>query len=395
MNTNGSVPFGSTWRKSAPLPAYSRQYANVPGYGFTGSIPPNAFFVPSYLRHSRYVSKLEAAHRAKAQAQRESTTQYSREPSMVDPYSNPPSLSTSASNANIHRMAPSYRGMTYEIIESNPPKDEDQLMPLPSRLSETDKYPGLDLLSDGFEVRYNGVTSKVEQDATMVRADFPTPPQCGIYYFEVEIKSKTKEGMVAVGFATMKASLERLPGWESESWAYHGDDGKTFCGETQPKSYSAPFGTGDIIGCGINFHTGQAFFTKNGVDLGVAFRELKHVRLYPAIGMKKYSGAMAYVNLGQKPFVFDIEDMMAKQQRAIQTDISKSKVTSLQPPMDESTLLQELIANYLAHDGYVETAKAFSQEVKAEKRALHTAQDTAMEDVEVDEDVEAVNRQSW
>jgi Ran-binding protein 9/10 len=76
--------------------------------------------------------------------------------------------------------------------------------------------------------------------------------------------------MIAVGFSSNKASLERLPGWEQESWAYHGDDGKSFFGEHQGqgRDYGPKFTTNDIIGCGVNFSKGCAFFTKNGVDLG-------------------------------------------------------------------------------------------------------------------------------
>lgn len=75
--------------------------------------------------------------------------------------------------------------------------------------------------------------------------------------------------MIGVGFSTTKASLEKLPGWEPESWAYHGDDGKTFCCQMQGKPYGPKFTTGDIIGCGINFTTRSAFFTKNGVSQGI------------------------------------------------------------------------------------------------------------------------------
>lgn len=70
--------------------------------------------------------------------------------------------------------------------------------------------------------------------------------------------------MIGVGFSGAKASLEKFPGWEPESWAYHGDDGKSFCCQSTGKPYGPTFTTGDIIGCGVNFMTGCAFFTKNG-----------------------------------------------------------------------------------------------------------------------------------
>lgn len=74
--------------------------------------------------------------------------------------------------------------------------------------------------------------------------------------------------MIGVGFSGSKASLEKLPGWEPDSWAYHGDDGKAFGCERPGKSYGPKFSTGDVIGCGVNFKAGSAFFTKNGVFQG-------------------------------------------------------------------------------------------------------------------------------
>ena len=74
--------------------------------------------------------------------------------------------------------------------------------------------------------------------------------------------------MIGVGFSGSKASLDKLPGWEPDSWAYHGDDGKSFCEQSTGKAYGPTFATNDVIGCGVNFRTRKAFFTKNGVHLG-------------------------------------------------------------------------------------------------------------------------------
>src|ERR1700761_6425085 len=86
------------WRKPTPLPPYSRKFANIPSLG-TGTMPPNPFFIPSYPRHSRYMAKLEAAHKAKLKKERE-------QPLGSSALS---SFSTSSSNT---RLAPSHRGMT-------------------------------------------------------------------------------------------------------------------------------------------------------------------------------------------------------------------------------------------------------------------------------------------
>lgn len=328
------------------------------------------------------MAKLEAAHKAKLKRERE-------QPGGSSALN---AFSTSPGNA---RLAPSHRGMTYDIIESNPPREEEVLPPLPSRWSEQDKYPGLDIMSDGQDLRYSGSASKAEIEAASVRTDHAMPFGCGIYYFEVEIKQKSKDTAIAVGFSTSEASLERLPGWETHSWGYHGDDGKMFFGEHSGRNYGPTFGTGDVIGCGVNFNTCQAFFTKNGQDLGTCFRELKKDRtLYPTIGMKKHSGALITGNFGQRPFVFDIDDKMLSENAIVSRQISKAKTTALRVQRDESSLIQELVAHFLAHDGYVETAKAFAEEMRREKQSLNNTLPAKTPPPSERDDADAVHRQS-
>lgn len=57
-------------------------------------------------------------------------------------------------------------------------------------------------------------------------------------------------------------------------------------------------------------------------------------------------------------------------------------------------MLQELVAQFLAHDGYVETARAFTEEVATEAAALQTGQREPLKKYEVEEDREAINRNS-
>ncbi|KAJ6104147.1 SPla/RYanodine receptor SPRY [Penicillium sp. IBT 18751x] len=388
---DADMQLNPVWRSnSSPdsLPPYSRKYASYVRpieYNPLGLTDGPTFFTPSYLRNSRYIHRLDAAHRAKLAQQRETSSTTSA--------SNPP-LSTSSSNVHLPRMAPSHRGMTYEIIEKEPPSTADPLTPLPSQWSSSDKYAGLELSNDALDVRYTGPVHKHDHEAAALRADNPMPPQCGIYYFEIKIESKPKEGMIGIGFSSTKASVERLPGWEQESWAYHGDDGKSFFGESQGqgRSYGPTFGVGDTVGCGVNFSTGSAFFTKNGVFLGNAFHDLRNVKLYPSVGMKKQPPVHLKANFGQEPFVFDIDGMVRQERASIQAEINNTSTDTLQPPLDESTLLQELVAQFLAHDGYVETARAFAEEVATETAALQNGQQEPLKKYEVEEDREAINR---
>lgn len=74
-------------------------------------------------------------------------------------------------------------------------------------------------------------------------------------------------------------------------------------------------------------------------------------------------------------------------------DISTTSIANLHPPFNDDKLLQELVAQFLAHDGYVETARAFAEEVAAESAALNGRGDP-LKKYEVEEDLEAINRQS-
>ncbi|KAL2073362.1 hypothetical protein VTL71DRAFT_10686 [Oculimacula yallundae] len=304
----GAYGRSGSWGRGGQLPSFSSAFGplvNGYGYGGLGGGHVDQFFTPSYLRGSKYVQRLEDAYRAKVAAQKEGHSAQSSQPG---------SLSTSASSLNLHtKIAPSHRGMTYDLIEKAPPIEDETLAPLPSRWNTHDKYGQLEILSDGQEAKLTGPKSERDRDleACAVRADHHMPPQCGIYYYEVTILSrKREESSIGIGFSSKNVPMSRLPGWEPESWAYHGDDGNSYCCSSQGKQYAARFSAGDTIGCGINFRSNSAFFTKNGVHLGTAFHNIGKEKLYPSVGMKK-SGEHVRVNFGQSPFVYDIDGMMS------------------------------------------------------------------------------------
>ena len=68
-------------------------------------------------------------------------------------------------------------------------------------------------------------------------------------------------------------------------------------------------------------------------------------------------------------------------------------MSNLSPRLDEDSLVKELVAQFLAHDGYVETAKAFRTEVQSEANALRTTPVASSENLTIEEDADAVNRQ--
>lgn len=186
FEADGHNVSSGSWGRGGHPPSYPSQFGHASN-GHTGSAMDGQtpqFFVPTYLKGSRHAERLEEAHKARIAAQRDAQSRHS---------SNAGSLSTSSSSVNLHKMVPSHRGMTHDIIERAPPYIEETVPPLPTRWNEADKFTGLEILADGAEVRFSG-QSKTHDEAAAVRADHPMPRQCGIYYFEVTVVSKGKEG---------------------------------------------------------------------------------------------------------------------------------------------------------------------------------------------------------
>ena len=93
--------------------------------------------------------------------------------------------------------------------------------------------------------------------------------------------------MLFFRFSCEGVRLNRLPGWEKNSWGYHGDDGNSFASEREgtpfgprftstqvfqavnPPPLTSPFSATDVIGCGIDFSVNKAFYTKNRIFLGM------------------------------------------------------------------------------------------------------------------------------
>ncbi|KAH9994389.1 concanavalin A-like lectin/glucanase domain-containing protein [Russula vinacea] len=275
---------------------------------------------------------------------------------------------------------------TASLVSSSP------VFRLPTRWSEQDRHTYLSVSADGRELTYHDGSSP--DNAGMARTNHPIPPACGIYYYELEILSKAPKAHISIGyrimdslislddlsfsrFAAGDARLNKLPGWEKNSWGYHGDDG------------------GDTVGAGIDFSQNRAFFTKNGTLIGMVFEHVAcDVQVFPSVGLR-HPNEHVRVNFGHTPFKYDIDDHVQQRRDTVWASIQSkpldwrildparkgtgaqtSRTDAPRTTMDEEghNEAARLVLNYLIHHGYAKTAEAFqTQLARAPTRAASPA----------------------
>lgn len=87
-------------------------------------------------------------------------------------------------------------------------------------------------------------------------------------YFDNIAKLLTLSRLIAIGLASHICSLLTFPGWDEDSWGYHGDDGNKYGRGLEGEDYGETFTTHDTIGCLWNVQRGDIYFTKNNVSQG-------------------------------------------------------------------------------------------------------------------------------
>lgn len=226
---------------------------------------------------------------------------------------------------------------------------------VPTAFNHKDMGKHLRCSEDGLTINYDGPGDD-DKDACSVRTHCPVPRRgVALYYFEITVVDAGSCGNIGVGLCEKGVKLEKMPGWESGSFGYHGDDGLVFQQSGQPgNKYGPKYSTGDTVGCCWDMVEGFVFFTRNGEFLGRAFDGLKNV-LYPTVGMQTKGGRLT-ANFGANEFRYNIEDYARSQRERV---VSAVRVRSL--PHD-IRLLEKTVLGYLIHSGYAGTAAAFARD---------------------------------
>jgi len=131
---------------------------------------------------------------------------------------------------------------------------------------------------------------------------------------------------VAVGVATKSFQFQsRMPGWDQQSYGYHGDDGGIFhASGGMIKQFGPKYGPGDTVGCGIDYVSKGIFYTLNGEFLGYAWERVSddvlEKELFPVVGLD--TNSPIHLNLGSAesgPFQFDLSSFIKRHENIITT----------------------------------------------------------------------------
>ncbi|KAL6961986.1 hypothetical protein U1Q18_036943 [Sarracenia purpurea var. burkii] len=225
----------------------------------------------------------------------------------------------------------------------------------PTELNTINTYGGfLNVFPDKLSVQYTSVHLH-GHDVGVVQANLPAPVKRLLYYFEIYVKNAGAKGQIAIGFTTEGFKMRRQPGWEANSYGYHGDDGLLYRGHGKGEAFGPTYTAGDTVGGGINYASQEFFFTKNGVVVGTVGKDVKGP-LFPTIAVHSQNEEVR-VNFGKEPFVFDLKAFEAQERVKQQITIEKMSL-----PQNVS---YAIVRSYLLHYGYEDTLQLFDMASKS------------------------------
>lgn len=152
-------------------------------------------------------------------------------------------------------------------------------------------------------------------------------------YFEIQILHRERktdeqeqeqiqadEALTSLGLVSASFPLVgRQPGWNQDSYGYHGDDGRYYCQTTRGRLFGPRFSVNDIVGCGVRQNVrarrSHVFFACNGEELARMAEssiDTSSTSWFPAVGVDSYNEVR--VNFGQETFAYDaiVDEMLAE-----------------------------------------------------------------------------------
>ncbi|KAI5668041.1 hypothetical protein M9H77_17894 [Catharanthus roseus] len=233
--------------------------------------------------------------------------------------------------------------------------EDSEFEEAPTELDTVNSSGGFSVVGpDKLSVHYPNVHLH-GHDVGVVQANKPAPSKRLIYYFEIFVKNAGAKGQMSIGFTAPGFKMRRQPGWEANSYGYHGDDGLLYRGHGKGEAFGPTYTTGDTVGGGINYATQEFFFTKNGSVVGAVYKDVKGP-LFPTVAVHSQNEEVT-VNFGKDPFKFDIKKFEAEERKK-----QEMTVDNICIPQNAS---YGIVRSYLQHYGYEETLKLFDMASKS------------------------------
>lgn len=166
----------------------------------------------------------------------------------------------------------------------------------------TVEFSGLDHSSSS-GIRHRTTSTPVAHESVM-QANAPIPAaSIPDYYFEVTIENMEAGGVVSIGLAP-----EATKAWGNNSYRFQANGKRSWFsgGSRRQENYGTYYRAKSVVGCWWKINEKVIHFTKDGKDLGIAFRGLvlPAEKLVATVGLGR--GVRVKVNFGQEPFVFNV-----------------------------------------------------------------------------------------
>jgi hypothetical protein len=151
-----------------------------------------------------------------------------------------------------------------------------------------------------------------------------------------------------MGFTNENFNNSRQIGQDPNTYGYHSDSSFVYdnnwceCNQKGGKvvvqdlgvGFDFSYTMGDTVGAGINYVTGEIFFTKNGILVALMPCNLK-ITLYPSIGFKFWDDRKPTVEVNFKgPYIFNVSHYMQH------SNLKTPRKWSLQPKLAFPPFLQ-------------------------------------------------------
>ncbi|DBA04539.1 TPA: hypothetical protein N0F65_011087 [Lagenidium giganteum] len=102
----------------------------------------------------------------------------------------------------------------------------------------------------------------------------------GLHSWQIRV-DKSTSSYLFIGIASRRANVDSFLGADEHSWGFIGDKA-LYYQRNRVKAYGEAFAEGDTVGVRLDCERGMLSFSKNGVDLGVAFENVVG-EVFPAV----------------------------------------------------------------------------------------------------------------